>query len=180
MPALRQVRPPWYARVVVTLSGVWLMGGCTPGYQLSDDVLDAPADYCGLLRGAAVRQGLTVSSPSVVATASLLTHKRTHLTVQSVLLGDDFDGRHAVVVAPSPGAAGVEVLRFSESDPGSGATHWIGISDDGHSGYVSGSTSSDKPFVQADRVLRLQFFPAQRTMYRLRPCVDTAGARARA
>ena len=180
MPALRQVRSPWYARAVVTLSGIWLIGGCSPGYQLSDDLLDAPADYCALLRGAAVRQGLTVSSPSVVATSSLLTHKRTNLTVQSVLLGDHFDGRHAVVVAPSPGADGVEVLRFSESDPGSGASHWIGISDDGQSGYVSGSTSSDEPFVQADRVLRLQFFPAQRTMYRLRPCEDSARTRARA
>ncbi len=180
MPTLRRVRPPWIARALVTLTGVWLMVGCTPGYQLSDDMLDAPVDYCRLLRGAAGRQGLTVSSPSVVATSSILTHKRTNLTVQSVVLGDDADGRHAVVVAPSPGAEGAEVLRFSESDPGSGATHWVGISDDGHSGYVSGSTSSVKPFVQADRVLRLQFFPAQRTMYRLRPCVDTARAGARA
>lgn len=174
MPTLCRVKPQRFALALVILASVWLMGGCTSGYQLSDDMLDAPVDYCRLLRGAARRQGLTVSSPSVVATSTVVTHTRTNLTVQSVLMGDEADGRHAVVVAPSQSADGAEVLRFAESDPGSGATHWVGISEDGHSGFISGSTSSDEPFVQADRTLRLQFFPAQRTMYRLRPCVDTA------
>ncbi len=156
------------AVVVTTLSS------CSRDYRLADGVYDAPADFCRFAQADAPAIGLTRVSPLVDASETTVTHRQSQLTARSIQIGDLADGAHAIVVMPPRGAAGEEALRFVEADPGAGASHWIAIADDGHSIYVSGTSSSNKPFLSGKGVLRLRVDPAGRVLSRLRACRTTA------
>ena len=136
------------AVVVTTLSS------CSRDYRLADGVHDAPADFCLFAKADASAIGLTRVSPLVDASETTVTHRQSQLTARSIQIGDLADGTHAIVVTPTLGAAGEEALRFVAADPGSGASHWIAIADDGHSIYVSGTSSSNRPFAERDAMLQ--------------------------
>ncbi len=158
--------------VITTLSS------CSRDDRLADGVDDTPADFCRFPQADAPAIGLTRVSPFVDASETMVTHRQSQLTARSIQIGDPADGVHAIVVTPTLGAAGEEALRFVAADPGSGASHWIAIADDGHSIYVSGTSSSNKPFLIGKGVLRLRVDPAGRVLSRLRACKDTANVAA--
>ncbi len=133
--------------VITTLSS------CSRDDRLADGVDDTPADFCRFPQADAPAIGLTRVSPFVDASETMVTHRQSQLTARSIQIGDPADGVHAIVVTPTLGAAGEEALRFVAADPGSGASHWIAIADDGH--RDARLLSSIPSFVKVRDLLRL-------------------------